>query len=289
MTSTYAVRQIASATRSLLKGAGAQLAGKERGRDRRVHRLSFDADQDPRAKPWRPVGDGSTRQGLVFREALLQAAREDYQQGWEESPLGQVREARRGLVALSAELDAMAADPHGRSPGRQAAIRIELAKLKAVLDRATERLRRIDVDVLEAVMAPICFVTGKLFPSHDWIARRAGCHRNSVINALRRLKARGFLNWVRRSVATGARDVFAPQREQTSNAYFFEHRQRMQSRLWQRFTQILAAKLRRLGCVPAGVDAGAPVLDPASPLGSAIASLGAALGADAPPHEARAH
>ena len=102
------------------------------------------------------------------------------------------------------------------------------------------------------------------------------------------LKARGFLNWVRRSVATGVGDVFVPQREQTSNAYFSEHRQRARLRLWQRFTQILAAKLWRLGCVPPGINAGTPALDPDSPLGSAIASLGAALGADASLHEARA-
>ena len=46
---TAAARSIARATRSLLKGAGAQFAGKKRGTDRHVRRDSYDVD-DRRAQ-----------------------------------------------------------------------------------------------------------------------------------------------------------------------------------------------------------------------------------------------
>jgi len=42
--------------------------------------------------------------------------------------------------------------------------------------------------------------TGQLDPSYDGIARRSGVCRRAVATALRRLKALGILNWVRRSV-----------------------------------------------------------------------------------------
>lgn len=282
-------RQIAKMT----KGASARLAGKTRGPDhstergwRTPHAESFDADRDPKAKPWRPFGDGSFKQGQAHREALIQAAEEDYQLGYAETSFAELREVRRNHEALSAELDAMIRDPVGRSPGRQATVRIELGRLEARLDAEDQRLRRLDVDVLKAVLQPICFATGKLFPSIDWIAAKAGCHRNSVINALRRLKWRGFLSWVRRTIQTRS-DPGRPQREQTSNAYFFEHRAKMRPRLWQRFTQILTAKLRRLGFLPAGVEP-PPAPSPSGPLGQALAGLAAAVDAALPLPEPRA-
>lgn len=75
MTSTDAARDIARQTQMLLKGAGAQLAGKKRGPDRRVRRESYDVD-DRRARVWRPVNGGTTAGGLRWREALVKTARE---------------------------------------------------------------------------------------------------------------------------------------------------------------------------------------------------------------------
>jgi hypothetical protein len=72
---TATSRDLARATRNVLKGAGARLAGKERGPDRRVRRDSYDID-DPRAQVWRRIEDGSKASGLAWADALLQTAEE---------------------------------------------------------------------------------------------------------------------------------------------------------------------------------------------------------------------
>ncbi len=154
------------------------------------------------------------------------------------------------------------------------------ARLDATIARADERLTRIDVTVLEALLAKIDFATGALFPSYDTIAAWAVCSRNAAIEAVKRLKARGFVDWVRRSIRTSNEGEFAPQREQTSNAYYFDHRRSMAPRTWQRYMQILVAKLRRLGAVPASVAPGSP-LTPSeiqyAPLRAALASASASF------------
>lgn len=112
-----------------------------------------------------------------------------------------------------------------------------------------------------------------VFPSYETIADWAVCSRNAAIDAVKRLKGRGFVDWVRRSIRTNNDGEFAPQREQTSNAYYFDHRRSMAPRTWQRYMQILVAKLRRLGAVPAAVARGAP----AAPREVQYAPLRAAL------------
>ncbi len=240
---------------NILKGAAGALSGGRRGPDqgegRRVpHRHSYD-EHDPRAKPWARIGDGTVGEGLAHRDALIAAAEEMYRESWRELPHVRVRLAREEYAALNAELEG-----GGLPIGRPAAIRLQLSKLRELIDRARDRLRRIDVTVLKALVQKIDFATGALFPSIDRIAGDAGCHRNSAIAALRRLKKHGFIDWVRRTTRTGNDGEFAPQREQTSNAYFFDHRRRMAERTWQRFWQLLQCKLRRLG--PKRPPQGAP-------------------------------
>lgn len=273
---------IARQTRQLLKGAGASLSGRERGPDwsdeagARVPRRNSYEVTDPRAQPWRKIGDGSVGHGLAHREALLETAGEEYQQGWRENPLHEIRDAREHYDALSRELDGYL-ESAGPPIGRPAVIRQEMARLKVILDRADRRLRRIDVTILKALLRRVEFATGRLFPAIATIAADAACHRNSVVASLRRLKAHGFIDWVRRSIRTGNDNEFAPQLEQTSNAYYFDHQRKMASRAWQRFTQRLVAKLRRLGSVPAGVAQGSPVApEIASPeLRATLSALGA--------------
>jgi hypothetical protein len=239
----------------------AQLAGKTRGpdasdgSDRRVpHRHSYE-ENTPEAKPWRKVGDGSIGQGLAHREALLQAAKEQVHQDWIDNPAERARSARERRSAVAAELEQLM--EAGDAPvGRPATLRMELAELDDVLAGFEKRLRRIDVTILEALIKHVDFATGRLYPAIETIAAKAGCHRNSVIAGLRRLKAKGFIAWVRRTIRTGNEGEFGPQLEQTSNAYFFDHRQGMAARTWARFTQILVTKLRRLGAIPAGVAGG---------------------------------
>ncbi len=250
-------RAIARATRSLLKGAGAQLAGKARGRDhgegRRVPRRHSYEVNDPRATPWTKVGDGSYVQGTMHCEALLKTAEELYHVDWKALPLRAVREARERHAACSAELNELLSRDDAPT-GRPAAIRQELGRLGALLERADLSLRRVDLSVLKALLKRIDFRTGRLDPAIETIADDAGCHRNSVVGALRRLKAHGLIDWVRRTVRTGNEGEFAPQLEQTSNAYHFDHRRKMASRTWQRFLQILTSKLRRLGRMAKGVE-----------------------------------
>jgi len=245
-------RAITRETHQLIRGVGAKLGGRgDRGPDhddtpgrRSPRRNSYDADHDPRAKPWRPIGDGSVAQGIAFRESLLLTAEEHYHQGWFRYPLARQREARARRAALAAELATNDATP--LPVGRPATIRQELAGLEQFLTGAKHRLRRIDITVLRALIRRVDFRTGRLFPAIATIAADAGCHRNSVIGALARLKFHGFLNWVRRTVRTGAAGTFGPQREQTSNAYYFDHRARMAKATWTRFCQLLSAKILRI-------------------------------------------
>ena len=274
---------------AIIRGAGAQFAGKVRGPDhdpdgkRRVpHRHSYDVDSAEAKAKWRRVGDGSVREGLVHREALLQTGKELRHQEWKETPNRMVREARRAYEALSAELDAIVAGQASAATGRAAAIRIELAQAKAVVDRGNDRLQRVDLFVLEAILHHLEFKTGRMFPSEDRIAELAGCHRNSVVAAKRRLQAKGLLDWVRRTVKTGNDGQFAPQREQTSCAYEFAPVARMAARTRQRFLQVLTSKLKRLGAAPAGLVAAATRVTAAvtadvAELRSTLASLGAKL------------
>lgn len=266
------------AVRNLIRGTSARFAEKARGPDhgegRRVpRRHSYDVD-DLRAQPWKKVGDGSFAQGVIHREALVQSAKEQRRQDWKELPNRRLREVRELRDALAAELAGLAAQ--GQAPiGRPATLRQEIERLDATIARADGRLTRIDVTVLEALLAKIDFATGALFPTYDTIAEWAVCSRNAAIEAIKRLKSRGFVDWVRRSIRTNNDGEFAPQREQTSNAYYFDHRRSMAPRTWQRYMQILVAKLRRLGAVPAAVAPGAPaapreVQDPA--LRAALAS-----------------
>lgn len=239
-------------TRQLLNGFAGQLAGRERGPDhdpegklRTPRRNSYDADDDPRAKPWSKIGDGSVGQGLAYREALIEVVEELHHQHSAELPRREIRERRARYDALSDELQTYVAGLEA-PVGRMATIRQELAPLRAYLDRAEKRIRKIDIEILKALLKNLDFATGRLFPAIETIAARASVHRNSVTDSLRRLKAHGIIERVRRSVKTGNGGQFAPQREQTSNAYFFEHRQKMSSRVFQRYWRRVVAKLRRL-------------------------------------------
>ena len=242
----------------VIRGFSAQLQGKQRGPDhdpegrRRVPRRDSYDVEDPRAKPWRRIGDGSPGQGLAYRDALVQAAEELYQQLWRKYPLPEVREARSRHAAISAELDRYAAGEPA-PVGRPAILRRELEQLTGYLKEADNRLRRVDVTVLKALLHPLDFATGRLYQAIGTIASRAGCHRNSAIAALRRLREHGFIAWVRRTIRTGNDHEFAPQREQTSNAYYFDHRRKMAGRVFQRYWQLVVARLRKLGAIPQGV------------------------------------
>lgn len=262
----------------LVKGATAQLAGRDRrGPDKKVHRNSYDVD-DPNAKPFAPVLDGSAAAGLAKSEALVDSARELRLQQRTEFPAAVIREKRRELAAAEAEL----AELEERSPaevpiGRPATLRQMIVQTRAFLARADLRLRAYDILILQALLSFLNFRTGELFPEHESIAKVAGCCRNRVMVGLKRLREHGFVFSVRRSKKTGNDGVFAPQREQTSCAYGFDHRRQMASRTWHRFMQKLEKKLKRLGR-KAEPDASRTPEPPApGSMAEYIASLGAAV------------
>lgn len=77
MTATNApASALARQTRALLKGAGAQLAGKKRGPDKRVRRSSVDVDDRRAREVWRAINGGSRAGGLRWRDAVVRTARE---------------------------------------------------------------------------------------------------------------------------------------------------------------------------------------------------------------------
>ncbi|WP_373928696.1 helix-turn-helix domain-containing protein [Sphingomonas aerolata] len=265
----------ATAVRNLIRGAGARFAEKVRGPDhgggRKVpRRNSYDVD-DKRAQPWKKVGDGSYAQAVIHREALIKTAKEQRRTDWERLPNRRLREIREQRHTLAAELAVLIAQGHA-PVGRPATIRHEIERLDTAIARADVRLTRIDITVLDALLERIDHATGALFPSYETIAEWAVCSRNAAIKAIARLKARGFIDWVRRSIRTNNEGEFAPQREQTSNAYYFDHRRSMERGTWQRYIQILVAKLRRLGAVPAALAPDTPREVQYAPLREALAS-----------------
>jgi hypothetical protein len=239
-------------------------------------------ETDPQAQPWAKIQDGSVAAGLAHREAMTTTAEDLVAKHWRDFPLASLRRARAERAAAEAELEELAKKSPAEVPiGRPAVLRELIKQLDKTLTEADRRLRRIDVLVLKALLSFLDFESGKLFPSIKRIAEKAACHRNSVVEALRRLKHHGFIEWVRRTTRTGNEGEFAPQLEQTSNAYYFDNRRRMAKTTWARFMQILTAKLRRLGRIPAGQSAddaaGSAVAALPGSMAESIQSLGAAV------------
>ena len=169
-TDTATNTERARATRQLIKGVGARLAGRSRGPDRRVRRDSYDV-ADRRALVFRPINGGGKQAGLRWRDTILRLAREYDLVGKQKGrwgPLG----------------------PHTR-------------------------------EVLAAMLELVDFRTGRLDPTYAKLMAMTGFCKSAVSSALRRLRAHGFLDWVRRTHVFESDDG-AIAREQTSNAYFFD-------------------------------------------------------------------
>ena len=66
---------LARATRALIRSTGARFAGRERGRDRAVHRESYDV-HDSRAQVSRQLADGTEAATHAYIDALVKTARE---------------------------------------------------------------------------------------------------------------------------------------------------------------------------------------------------------------------
>ena len=79
-------------------------------------------------------------------------------------------------------------------------------------------LRSVALDVLRLFVNLIDFRTGRLEPSITTIMDRLGRSRDTIVRALKNLRAHGFIDWLRRYEPTG-NEGRGPQVQQTSNAY----------------------------------------------------------------------
>ena len=79
-------------------------------------------------------------------------------------------------------------------------------------------LGSVAIEVLEFFVNLVDFRTGRLEPSITTIMGKVRRSRDSVVRALKALRAHGFLDWLRRYEPTG-REGPGPQVQQASNAY----------------------------------------------------------------------
>ena len=79
-------------------------------------------------------------------------------------------------------------------------------------------LGSVAIEVLEYFVNLVDFETGRLEPSIATIMSRVKRSRNAVVQALKALRAHGFLDWLRRYEPTG-NEGRGPQVQQVSNAY----------------------------------------------------------------------
>lgn len=94
-----------------------------------------------------------------------------------------------------------------------------LANRRARNNRENGAIGHVGLEVLRELLRLIDYKTGRLDPAIATLALRIGRSIAAVADALKRLKAHGFLDWLRRYVPTGNAGLRGPQVKQTSNAY----------------------------------------------------------------------
>lgn len=75
----------------------------------------------------------------------------------------------------------------------------------------------VALEVLDYLGNRVDFRTGRLEPSIETMMEKLRRSRDAIVRALKALRQHGFIDWLRRYVATG--NDFGPQVQQTSNAY----------------------------------------------------------------------
>lgn len=109
-----------------------------------------------------------------------------------------------------------------RRTDRKSVSRIVLAAER--YDRETKEkgrrngaLGHVALEVLRLLANLVDYRTGQLDPAYETIAAKIGRARSAVIEAVKRLRLHGFIDWLRRYVSTDSDR--GPQVKQTSNAY----------------------------------------------------------------------
>ncbi len=85
--------------------------------------------------------------------------------------------------------------------------------------RVNGPLGHIAIQVLRVMFRNADYKTGRIDPAIDTLMQWTRRSRGAVVNALRRLKEHGFLDWIRRTEPLENPDPFGPQVRQISNAY----------------------------------------------------------------------
>ncbi len=97
-----------------------------------------------------------------------------------------------------------------------AAERYELrAKVKG---RKNGAFGHVGLEVLKLLYRTVCFKTGRLEPSLDWMMLKLRRSRAAIVRALAALQRHGFIDWIRRTEPTEIEGP-GPQVRQISNAY----------------------------------------------------------------------
>lgn len=97
-----------------------------------------------------------------------------------------------------------------------AAERYELrAKVKG---RKNGAFGHVGLEVLKLLYRTVCFKTGRLEPSLDWMMLKLRRSRAAIVRALQALQRHGFIDWIRRTEPTDIEGP-GPQVRQISNAY----------------------------------------------------------------------
>ena len=151
-------------------------------------------------------------------------------------------------------------------------------------------LGAIGLEVYRELMRMVCWRTGRLEPSIATLCRRLARSTDAVVSALARLKAAGFLDWIRRYEPVEDPDPFGPQVKQATNAYKLtlpeaaaEFVRRLLRRPTERQRDEAEVKAREQKATRAAeehqdaADVAAAMADPASPLGAVLRSYGLAM------------
>jgi len=148
----------------------------------------------------------------------------------------------------------------------------------------------VGLEVYRELMRMVCWKTGRLEPSIATLCERLARSRDAVSKALARLKAEGFLNWIRRFEPIEDPEPFGPQVKQTTNAYWFElpakaadlvrrlmRRPTTKQRDAARNATVRDQAARAVAEHETAAAVARAIVDPASPLGRVLHSAGLAL------------
>lgn len=148
------------------------------------------------------AGKGPSKVRRTFQPVRRDSRHRGEREGRIWRPLGHNRQARRFKAAVLQAAEAY--ELGGRKGGKE-----------------NGPLGHIGLEVLRFLFRIVDHKTGRLEPAIATICERINRSRDAVVRALARLKAHGFVDWIRRTEPTD-NDGAGPQVRQITNAYGFD-------------------------------------------------------------------